>query len=296
MIITTNVKVNIGLNVIRKRDDGFHDLDTMFYPYFGIGDTLEVILGDDYSRTSAELQARYCAGGVSPQIKQAISDDGRLMITIARKEGLDWEPLSDLCAKAYFVLAKDFELPAVKIFLEKTAPVGAGLGGGSSDAAFTIRLLNQLCGLNLTDSEMASYASELGSDCAFFIYNRPMIGQGRGDILKDFTLPISIDAGGNTAVPDAGYEMKVVVPEGISVSTVEAYKGIVPRVPQFPLCEILSRPIHEWKELLYNDFETTVFAAHPELERVRTSLYDSGAVYASMSGSGSAFFAIYSRQ
>lgn len=296
MIVTTNVKVNIGLNVIRKREDGFHDLDTLFYPYFGIGDTLEVILGDDYSRTSAKLQAKYSTDGEFPQLKQGISDDGKLMITIARKEGLDWEPLKDLCAKAYFALAKDFQLPPVKIFLEKTAPVGAGLGGGSADAAFTLKLLNQLCNLNLTDASLASYASMLGSDCAFFIYNRPMLGQGRGDVLKDYTLPFVIDTGGDTSREDAQYEMKVVVPEGISISTAEAYKGIVAHEPEHPICEILSRPIQEWRALLFNDFELELCVTYPELERVRTSLYDSGAVYASMSGSGSAFFAIYSKE
>ena len=130
MITNPNVKINLGLNVLRKREDGFHDLETLFVPYFGIKDTLEIITGDDFSTTSAMLFAKY--NGVEQGLVQGISEDGKLMITIAREEGVDWDPLKDLTAKAYFILAEDFNLPPVKIFLEKTSPVGAGLGGGSS--------------------------------------------------------------------------------------------------------------------------------------------------------------------
>ena len=208
MITNPNVKINLGLNVLRKREDGFHDLETLFVPYFGISDTLEIIVGDDFSRTSAALFEKYGKPssastskkdelgvyGVAqsesdfPQFAQGISEDGKLMITIARREGVDWDPLKDLCAKAYFILAEDFQLPAVKIFLEKTSPVGAGLGGGSADAAFALKMLNELCELNLTETQLAEYASRLGSDCAFFVYNRPMIGKGRGEQLTDFPL------------------------------------------------------------------------------------------------------------
>lgn len=187
MITHPNVKVNLGLNVLRRREDGFHDLETLFVPYFEISDVLEIVAGDDYSRTSASLFARYGmpAGGKIPEgevrsLVQGISEDGKLMITVARKEGVDWNPLKDLCAKAYFVLAEDFDLPPVKIFLEKRSSVGAGLGGGSSDAAFTLKMLNEMFSLGLDDASLAGYASRLGSDCAFFIYNRPMFGSGRG--------------------------------------------------------------------------------------------------------------------
>ena len=250
------------------------------------------------------------------------------MITIAREEGVDWEPLKDLCAKAYFLLANDFQLPPVKIFLKKKAPVGAGLGGGSADAAFTLKAINELCSLGLSNESLAEYASRLGSDCAFFVWNRPMIGTGRGEILEPFDVDLS------------GYEVKVLVPEGISVSTAEAYSGIVPRnmidggttapataatlgtlrggtgaslseasggversetvvgavVPPSNLKEVLRRPVEEWKGLVVNDFEATVFKAHPELAAIKQSLYDSGAVYAAMSGSGSAMFGIYKKQ
>lgn len=328
MITHPNVKINLGLNVLRKREDGFHDLETLFVPYFGISDTLEIIVGDDYSRTSASLFGRYgggtegnvnlvpgqdCCGcgseGEAPKIVQAISEDGRLMITIARAEGVDWNPLKDLTAKAYMILAEDHQLPPVKIFLEKTSPVGAGLGGGSSDAAFALKMLDGLCNLQLTEEQLAAYASRLGSDCAFFIYNRPMIGEGRGEILSEYPLEgldfgqpevegfgrQDTSSGSMIKQQESRYEVKVLTPEGIAVSTADAYRGIRPQLPEIPLREALSRPIEEWKDCLFNDFETTVFDKHPELAAIKHSLYESGAVYASMSGSGSALFAIYAR-
>ena len=285
MIVKTNVKLNLGLGVLRKRPDGFHDIETLFVPCFDFGDTLEIITADDYSRTSAALFAKYGAAEYPDdgRLVQGISEDGKLMITIAREEGVDWNPLKDLCAKAYGVLAEDFELPPVKIFLEKTAPVGAGLGGGSADAAFTLKALNELCGLNLSDQRLSEYAARLGSDCSFFIFNRPMIGSSRGEVLEPYDIDLS------------EYETKVLVPEGIAVSTAEAYKGIVPRekAGSLGLMEALALPVTEWKDNLVNDFEATVFKAHPELAAIKQSLYDSGAVYASMSGSGSALFALY---
>ncbi len=336
MIVKTNVKLNLGLSVLRKRADGFHDIETLFVPCFDFGDTLEIIAGDDYSRTSAALFAEYggqdgCVGKFCDQkenevdLAQGMSEDGKLMITIARKEGVDWNPMKDLCAKAYNVLAQDFDLPPVKIFLKKNAPVGAGLGGGSADAAFTLKALNELCGLGLSEQRLSEYASRLGSDCAFFIFNRPMIGSGRGEVLEPYDIDLS------------EYEIKVLIPEGVSVSTAEAYKGIVPREtgrdgsgeqastgspercdrfseqPGNPvvshrsptglgkpaettgLKSVLAKPVAEWKDLLVNDFEATVFNAHPELAAIKQSLYDSGATYASMSGSGSALFALYKK-
>lgn len=279
MITNPNVKINLGLNVLRKREDGFHDLETLFVPYFGIKDTLEIITGDDFSTTSAMLFAKY--NGVEQGLVQGISEDGKLMITIAREEGVDWDPLKDLTAKAYFILAEDFNLPPVKIFLEKTSPVGAGLGGGSSDAAFALKMLNELCGLGLSDQKLAEYASRLGSDCAFFIYNRPMIGEGRGEILTEWPVDIS------------GYDLQVLTPEGVSVSTKDAYSGIRPHLPEVPLRDALARPVEEWQGVLVNDFEETVFAKYPELDAIKRSLYECGAVYASMSGSGSALFALF---
>jgi 4-diphosphocytidyl-2-C-methyl-D-erythritol kinase len=274
MITYPNVKLNLGLNVLRKRPDGFHDLETVFLPYPDIHDVLEIVTGEDYSRTLMGLQERYGA------LEQAISPDGKLMISIARAAGVDWDPLKDLTAKAYFLLAGEHELPPMKIFLEKLSPVGAGLGGGSADAAFALRMIAQLGGLTLSDEELAAYAARLGSDCAFFIYNRPMFGSGRGEILE----PVNLDL--------SAYEFKVYIPEGVSVSTADAYRGIVPQLPEKPLREVLSQPVETWKAELKNDFEQTVFAKYPSLAPVKEMLYNQGAVYAAMSGSGSAFFQI----
>lgn len=257
MVTHPNVKLNLGLSVLRRREDGFHDLETLFIPYSGISDTLEIVPAEKFG------------------------------IDIIRDGGVDWDPQQDLTARAYRLLETDFHIPPVHIRLTKTSPVGAGLGGGSSDAAFALRMLNEMFELGLSDEVLASYAATLGSDCAFFIYNRPMLGTGRGEILT----PYDIDL--------CGYEIQVVVPEGIAVSTKEAYGGITPRekLPEAPvaLMDALSLPVGKWKSALVNDFEATVFKAHPELEAIKRSLYDSGAVYAAMSGSGSALFALYQK-
>lgn len=278
MIREPNVKINLGLNVLRRRPDGFHDLETLFLPCSSYSDRLEIVSGDDWSRTSAFLQSAYAPS----EIAQGISVDGSVMITIARREGVDWDPLGDLTVKACRLLADDFKLPPLKIFLEKRSPVGAGLGGGSSDAAFTLMMLNEMLGLGLTESRLMEYASRLGSDCAFFVCNRPMFGSGRGEVLEEFPLP-SLD----------GLRLELVVPEGISVSTAEAYRGIVPSLPSLPLKEALQLPSEQWRDVVFNDFETTVFAAHPQLAAIKRSLYDAGAVYASMSGSGSALYGLF---
>ena len=277
MITYPNVKLNLGLHVLRRREDGYHDLDTLFVPCTDFHDTLEVVTGDDYSRTSAHFQETYA--GV--QLAQAITPDGKLMVTLARKEGVDWDPLKDLTARAYGLLAERYELPPMKIFLEKTSPVGAGLGGGSADAAFALRMMAELAGLALSDAELAALAARLGSDCAFFVYNRPMLGSGRGEILEPFDIDLS------------AYRLEVTVPDGIAVSTADAYRGIVPEEREHPLREILALPVTQWKGRLVNDFEKTVFAKYPRLAEIKQSLYDRGAVYAAMSGSGSALFALY---
>ena len=272
MITQPNVKINLGLNVLRKRPDGYHDLETLFVPCHELHDTLEIIHGDDWSRTLASLEG--------PAV-QGITEDGKVMITIARKEGVDWDPLQDLTVKAYQLLAADYKLPPVKIYLQKGSPVGAGLGGGSADAAFALRIIAEIGELNLTDDQLATYAARLGSDCAFFIYNRPMFASGRGEVLAAFQLDLS------------GFRFKITVPEGIAVSTATAYRGIVPRVPEKPLREILLQDPTTWREELKNDFEETVFAAYPELAGIKERLYAEGALYAAMSGSGSAFFSVF---
>ena len=324
MITYPNVKVNLGLSVLRKRPDGYHDIETLFVPCFDIHDTLEIIAGDDFSRTSASLFERYsedrevpapenCAtlgnirggdpsslgggpkdifrGGTPPDkgcsIRQGIREDGKLMVTIARTEGVDWDPLEDLTAKAYGLLDAEFGLPPVKIFLEKAAPVGAGLGGGSADAAFALRTLSELFALGLDEVALADRAARLGSDCAFFVYNRPMLGTGRGEILEAYDIDLS------------PYELRIAVPAGVSVSTADAYRGIVPREAAasraLPLRDALARPAAAWRSCLVNDFEATVFAKYPAVAEAKQALYDAGAIYASMSGSGSAVFGLFPR-
>lgn len=258
MTVYPNVKINLGLHVLRRRPDGFHDLETLFVPYFGIRDTLEIV------EQPGTGKARFVPSA-----------------------SVSWD--NDLTVRAYELLAADFNLPSVEIRLTKNAPVGAGLGGGSSDAAFCLKTLNEMFSLGLSDGILANYASRLGSDCAFFIYNRPMLGTGRGEILTPFE-------------PDLdGYEIKVVVPEGLSVSTAEAYRGIRPRYAGGEDCsglslkEILARPVREWRETLVNDFEKTVFAVHPRLAVIKEELYRQGADYAAMSGSGSALFGLFSK-
>ena len=287
MVTYPNVKVNLGLNVLRKRPDGYHDLETLFFPCFSLHDTLEIVTGEAWSETSASIFSRYG----ERQVAQAVSPDGKLMVTLARETGIDWDPLKDLTARAYGLLAADFDLPPMKIFLEKTSPVGAGLGGGSADAAFALKMIGDLAGLDLPQETLAAYAARLGSDCAFFIYNRPMFGEGRGEILTPYELPVRFSEAG--VVGESSFRLEIIVPEGISVSTADAYRGIVPAEPAIPLREALAYPLEEWKDVVVNDFEKTVFARYPALSAVKASLYERGAVYASMSGSGSAFFAVF---
>ena len=276
MILHPGVKINLGLNILRKRPDGFHDLETLFVPVSsGVHDTLEIVRGDDWSLTADHIREAY----TPEQRPQAISPDGKVMVTIARAKGVDWDPLKDLTVKAYNVLAADFDLPPVKIFLEKGSPVGAGLGGGSADAAFALRAIAELAELQLTAAQLASFAARLGSDCPFFIYNRPMFASGCGEILEDFPLPID-------------FRIELVIPEDISVSTADAYRAVTPHIPPVPLRELLVDP-SRWRAELRNDFEDSVFPQHPRLAALKQDLYARGAFYASMSGSGSALFGLF---
>lgn len=247
-----DVKINLGLNVLRKRPDGFHDLETLFVPYYGFSDILEI---------------------------DPVSGEASIEI-----EGGNWDPHTDLTWKAYQLLKEDFDLPPVHISLVKRSPVGAGLGGGSADAAFALKMLSGMFSLGLDDTRLAAYAARLGSDCAFFIYNRPMFGEGRGEILS----PLDVDL--------SGYDIRVEVPRGVSVSTREAYGGIVPRVPEKRLADLLALPVTEWEGNVVNDFEATVFPLHPEIEELKKEMYGRGAVYAAMSGSGSAVFGLFPKQ
>ncbi len=251
----TNVKINLGLHVLRKREDGFHDLETVFLPYSGFGDILEITPS---ACTSIHIDGP-CYGG--------------------------WDRDSDLTMKAYLLLAGKFGLPPVEINLTKNSPVGAGLGGGSADAAVALKMLSSLFSLGLGTKQLEELASQLGSDCAFFIQNRPCFARGRGEVLSD--CPICLD----------DYEIRVEIPEGESVSTREAYANIVPRDRwgcTFPsLAQVLSLPVGQWRENLHNDFEQSVFPAHPCIAALKEKFYSQGAEYASMSGSGAAVFALF---
>lgn len=260
MTVYPNAKINIGLNVIGKRPDGYHDLESLFVPCPSLADELEIV---EAAKFSVEIYR-----------------GGRLMDGSA--EG-DWDPAGDLTVKAYKLLKKEFDLPPVHIRLDKRIPVGAGLGGGSSDAAFALRVLSEMFDLYLPDEMLEIYAAELGSDCPFFIYNEPMFVTGRGDVLEPLDLPVLND-----------FRIEVVFPE-VSISTREAYAGIVPSPAAVPLREALSRPLPRWRECVFNDFEKSVFASHPQLAEIKQSFYDKGAVYASMSGSGSAIFGVFPR-
>lgn len=253
MLVYPNVKINLGLSVLRKRPDGYHDIETLFVPYFGMSDVLEIVPSDK--------------------------------LRFVPSDNVTWE--DDLTLRAYALLKADFDLPPVEIRLTKRSPVGAGLGGGSADAAFALRTLSELFALGLDEAALAARAARLGSDCAFFVYNRPMLGTGRGEILEAYDIDLS------------PYELRIAVPAGVSVSTADAYRGIVPREAAasraLPLRDALARPAPAWRSCLVNDFEATVFAKYPAVAEAKQALYDAGAIYASMSGSGSAVFGLFPR-
>jgi 4-diphosphocytidyl-2-C-methyl-D-erythritol kinase len=252
MVFFPNVKINLGLNVVRKRADGYHDIETIFCPV-DLADVLEFI-----PDTGSNGEVSFASSGIP----------------------VDCPDDKNLCVKAYRLLDNDFHLPSIDIHLHKIVPPGAGLGGGSSDAAFMLKYLNIQFKLNLSEDELCSYASVLGSDCAFFIKNRPLFGYERGNVFKE------IDA-----LPDK-MEIIIVNP-GIHVSTAEAYAGVQPSEPDKPLTELIKLPLSQWKKNIVNDFEKSVFLKHPEIKSLKDKLYDQGADYASMSGSGSSVYAIF---
>ena len=254
MIIYPNAKINLGLNVVEKRPDGYHNLETVFYP---------IPLQDAIELTTAQ--------------SNAVPDAPLLKVT---GNVLDGTPDDNLVVKAYRIIQRDFDIPACSFTLFKHIPTGAGLGGGSSDAAFTIKALNDKFQLGMTDCQMEQYASELGADCAFFIKNQPVLATGIGNEFH----PIDLSLKGKTVV---------LVKPDIFVSTPDAYRLVKPQQPEIPLTEVIARPLSEWKELLKNDFEVSVFAKYPEIAGIKDLLYDLGAVYASMSGSGSCVYGIF---
>jgi 4-diphosphocytidyl-2-C-methyl-D-erythritol kinase len=256
MLFFPNTKINIGLNIINKRSDGYHNIETVFCP-IGLSDVLEFVIlpgmpdgNVDFSMTGIPVQG----------------------------PGED-----NLCVRAYQILNKDFSLPAISIHLHKIVPPGAGLGGGSSDAAFMLKNLNTQFGLNLSEDQLCDYASQLGSDCAFFVKNRPLFGYERGNRFREITLFSS-------------FLEVVVINPGIHVSTAEAYSGVQPGKPTNPLEKLINLPINDWKDLIINDFEANIVSKHPVIGDIKNKLYKAGAVYASMSGSGSSVYGLFNEK
>lgn len=244
-------KINLGLKVVRKRSDGYHDIETCFYPVPWT-DGLEIIQADQFSFTSSG-------------------------------NSIPGDSANNLCVKAYELLRRDFNLPPVAIHLHKIIPTGAGLGGGSSDGAHALRILNQIFELSLSNDKLKEYALQLGSDCPFFIDDEPKLGTGRGEVLTD----ISVNLSG---------KFLVLVKPDVHVSTAEAYSGVKPAESSQSVKTILEqKPIAEWKELLKNDFEDSVFVKYPQIKVIKEKLYQHGAIYASMSGSGSTVFGIFEK-
>jgi len=252
MINFPNAKINIGLNITEKRKDGFHTIETIFYP-IQLADILEINkTNDNFSFTSTGIF-------------------------------FDHGDENNICINAYQLLKNNYSLPPVRIHLHKNIPVGAGLGGGSSDAAFTLSMLNSLLNSGLPGNELMKIAEKAGSDCPFFIYNKPAYATGKGDVLTPIALNLK------------GYFLVLVYPM-IHINTAAAYKKITPKPSIYPLTELIQQPINTWKETIKNDFESIIFKTHPEIKKIKLQLYDSGALYAAMSGSGSAVFGLFKEE
>ncbi len=248
MIVFPNAKINIGLNVVSKREDGYHNLETIFFPV-KLADALEFVEAEETKLTTSGIK-------------------------------IDSAPEQNLVLKAYHLLKTDHSLPPLHFHLHKVIPFGAGLGGGSSDAAFTLKTLNEFYNLGLATEKLENYATQIGADCPFFIHNKPIFATGTGNKFHNIKLEL------------AGYDIVILKPD-ISVSTPEAYQNVIPRNPKFRLTEIIKTPIDSWKNLIVNDFEKSIFLKYPKIAELNQLLYDLGADFASMSGSGSAVYGIF---
>jgi len=257
MILYPPAKINIGLSIIGKRSDGFHNIETVFYP-ISLCDRLTV---ETANADTAQKLSFSCDGIELP----------------------DNDPYNNLCCKAYHLLDTDFCLPPVNIRLHKVIPVGAGLGGGSSDAAYTLQALNQLFQLRLSVVELTRYASLLGSDCAFFHHGKPAFATGKGDLIESVNLSL------------AGYHILLVKPP-VFVNTADAYSSVIPKKALHHLPDLLQAPVSEWSRTVFNDFEAPVFKKFPEIGRIKERMYHEGAVYAAMSGSGSTVYGIFNQK
>lgn len=254
MILFPNAKINIGLNVLEKREDGYHNIESIFYP-IAINDALEAIKSEGIGNITLSTYGNPIPGSTE----------------------------NNLCIKAYNLLKTGFELPSVNIGLLKSIPTGAGLGGGSSDAAFFFKMLNEFFNLNLSPEELKFFAAQIGSDCTFFMENKPCLVRGKGDVIE----PIQLDL--------SNYYIAVIHPK-IHVDTKNAYSLIIPHLPAHGLKQTtLNTPVQLWRKTLINDFEGPIFKLHPELAEIKQRIYDSGALYTSMTGSGSALYGIFDK-
>lgn len=249
MIVYPNAKINLGLNILRKRKDGYHDISSVFYPVMECVDILEIVKYDSFEFVNSGIKI---PGG------------------------------ENICEKAWKLLHNDYRIGNVKIHLHKQIPVGAGLGGGSSDASFTLKALNELFELNLNNLELEKYSLLLGADCPFFIDNKPKLVEGIGDKMISIDLDLS------------DFEIRLINP-GIHISTKESYSGVVPQIPKLSVEKIIELPINEWKNKLKNDFENSIFLQHSSIKDIKNSLYKEGAIYVSMSGTGSVVYGIFEK-
>lgn len=248
MIAFPNVKINLGLNILSKREDNYYNIDSCFYPVPWC-DALEIIPTKKFSFRAYGLP-------------------------------IPGDNANNLCIKAYKLIKEDYDIPPVAIRLLKQIPMGAGLGGGSSDGAFTLKLINELFALRLSNRQLEQYALRLGSDCPFFIRNKPAIVKGRGEELT----PIDLDISGHYLA---------IYNHGIHISSAKAYTAITPKQPVVSIAKILSSPIMQWRSHLQNDFEASIFASHPKIALLKNEMYGAGALYSSMTGSGSTVYGIF---
>jgi 4-diphosphocytidyl-2-C-methyl-D-erythritol kinase len=251
MIVFPNAKINIGLNVVEKRTDGFHNIESVFYPIINLFDVLEVV---------EHHQLEFASSGIE----------------------IPGNESSNLCLKAFQLIKVDFDIPNVNVHLLKNIQIGAGLGGGSADGAYMLKALNELFMLNLSSAQLIKYAKKLGSDCAFFIDNKPVYAYHKGGEFEAINLDLS------------SYDVKVEYPE-IHIGTEDAYSGIAPVSSKENLKELIKQPVDNWRLLIRNDFEKSVFPKYPSIAKLKQKMYSDGAIYASMTGSGSAVYGIFNK-